>query len=78
MLRGGEDPARALELTDPAEPLDPGRVEEILLRRVLPGQPGRRGLTGREPLRQFDIPVDRVADQVDGAELCAGHQPPVP
>ena len=41
-----EDPARALELADPAQPLQPGGVEEVLLGDVLGGQPGR-GRFGR-------------------------------
>ena len=69
-----EHPARALELADPAQPLDPGRVEQVLLGRVLVGQSGRRGLLGGQPLRQLDVGVDRVADQVDRAERVARHQ----
>ena len=39
MLGGREDPARALELADAAEPLQPRRVEEVLLGDVLDRQP---------------------------------------
>jgi hypothetical protein len=33
-----EDPARALELADPPEPLEPRTVEKVLLGNVLGGQ----------------------------------------
>ena len=62
-----EDPARALELADPAQPLEPGGVEQVLLGDVLVGQPGRRGLVAGQALGQLDVAVDRVADQVDRA-----------
>ena len=39
-----EDPARALELADPAHALEPGRVEQVLLGDVLVRQPGDRRL----------------------------------
>ena len=42
-----EDPACALQLADPAQPLQPGRVEEVLLGDVLGGQPGRRRFSRR-------------------------------
>ena len=42
VLGGREDPAGALELADPAQPLEPGRVEEVLLGGVLVGQAGAR------------------------------------
>ena len=40
VLGGREDPAGALELADPAQALEPGGVEEVLLGGVLVGQPG--------------------------------------
>ena len=74
VLGGREDPAGALELADPAQPLEPGRVEQVLLGDVLVGQPGRAGLVRREPLGQLDVAVDRVADEVDRGERVARHQ----
>ena len=47
VLGGREDPAGALELADPAQPLEPGRVEQVLLGDVLVGQPGGRRLGRR-------------------------------
>ena len=44
------------------------RVEEVLLGDVLGGQPGRGRLGRTEPLGQLDVPVDRVADEVDRGE----------
>ena len=38
---------------------------------VLVGQPGRGRLVRGEPLRQLDVAVDRVADQVDRGERVA-------
>ena len=78
VLGGREDPAGALELADPAHPLDPRRVEQVLLRGRLRRQPGGRGLGGGQSLRQLDEPVDRVADQVDRDERVARHQPAAP
>ena len=68
VLGGREDPARALELADPAQPLEPRRVEQVLLGDVLVGQPGGGRLGADQPLGQLDVAVDRVADQVDGGE----------
>ena len=42
VLGGREDPAGALELADPAQPLEPGRVEQVLLGDILVGEPGER------------------------------------
>ena len=44
VLGGREDPAGALELADPAQPLEPGGVEQVLLGDVLVRQPGGRRL----------------------------------
>ena len=68
-----EDPARALELADPAEPLQPGRVEDVLFGDVLVRQPDRRRLVAGQALGQLDVAVDRVADEVDRRELVALH-----
>ena len=51
-----EDPARALELADPAEPLEPGGVEQVLLGDVLVGQAGRRRLGGESRLVSSTYP----------------------
>ena len=64
-----EDPAGALELADPPEPLQPGRVEDVLLGDVLVGQPDRGRLVAGQALGELDVPVDRVADEVDRREL---------
>ena len=71
VLGGGKDPACALELADPAQALEPGRVEQVLLGHRLDRQPGRRRLVRGEPLGQLDVAVDRVADEVDGRERLA-------
>src|SRR5688572_18274986 len=68
VLRGREDPARALELADAAQPLEPGGIEQVFLGDVLRWQPGRSRGVGRQALGQLDIPVDRVADEVDRRE----------
>ncbi len=68
-----EDPAGALELRDPAHPLEPGRVEEILFRGGLGRQAGLGRLGVPESLGQLDVAVDRVADEVDGGERVAAH-----
>ena len=68
-----EDPPGALELADPAQTLDPRGVEDVLLGDVLVGQPERRRLVAGEALGEFDVPVDRVADQVDRRELVTFH-----
>ena len=44
MLGRREDPARALELADPAQALQPGGVEQVVLGDVLVRQPGGRRL----------------------------------
>ena len=75
VLGGREDPARALELADPAQPLEPGRVEQVLLGDILVGEAGDRGFGRRQALGQLDVPVDRVADEVDRGERVAAHQP---
>ena len=73
VLGGREDPARALQLADPAQPLEPRRVEQVLLGGVLGREPGRRRLVRRQSLGQLHVPVDRVADEVDRGERLAAH-----
>ena len=74
-----EDPAGALELADPAQPLDPRRVEQVLLGgRSSAGSPAAADSAGGQALRQLDVAVDRVADQVDRDERVARHQPAAP
>ena len=73
VLRRREDPPGALELADPPQPLEPRRVEEVLLGGVLRRQAGGVRLRGREPFRQLDVAVDRVADEVDGGEAGRAH-----
>ena len=63
-----EHPARALELRDPAQPLEPGRVEQVVLGDVLVGVAGGARLGGGQPLGELDVAVDRVGDEVDGRE----------
>ena len=55
VLRGGEHPARRLELRDPPEALHPGRVDQVLLGR----------LAGDEAVgpRVEEVPVDRIDDE---------------
>ena len=43
VLGRGEDPARALELADAPHPLQPGRVEQVALGRLLRRQPEAAG-----------------------------------
>ena len=74
VLGGREHPARALELADPAQPLDPRAC-----RSGPPRRPSRRAARAPtpspvEPLRELDIPVDRVADEIDRRERVAAHQ----
>ena len=55
VLGGGVDPAGALELVDPPQALEPGRVDEVLFRffpRVLRSRDGEPGVL-----------VDRVGDE---------------
>ena len=73
VLRAREDPARALQLADPPQPLQPLRVEQVLLGDVLVRQAGSRRLVRGEPLGQLDVPVDGIADEVDGLELGVRH-----
>ena len=70
-----EDPPGALELRDPAETLEPRRIEDVLLGDRLRGQAGRGRLGRRDALGQLDVAVDRVADQVDRGERMPAHTP---
>ncbi len=73
VLRGREDPARALQLADPAQALEPDGIEDVLLGRLLGRHPGGLRLGGGEPLRQLDVAVDGIADEVDGGEAGRAH-----
>ena len=73
MLGAREHPAGALQLADPPHPLQPLGVEQVLLGDGLEGQRGAGRLVGRQPLRQLDVPVDGVADEVDRLELGVRH-----
>src|SRR4029450_5667336 len=53
--------------------LDPGRIEQVCLGTLLGRQPGAGALLRGQPLGQLDVPVDGVADEVDGLELRMGH-----
>jgi len=55
VLGGGIDPARALELVNPPEPLEPGRVEEVPLGLF----PGAGGIGDGEPR----VLVDGIGDE---------------
>ena len=68
VLGGREHPARALELGDPAQALEPRRVEQVVLGDVLVRVAGGARLGGGQALGELDVPVDRVGDQVDGRE----------
>ncbi len=74
VLGGREDPASALELADPAQALEPGRIEQVVLGVASAGRPRAAASARLEALGQLDIPVDRVADQVRGRERMAAHQ----
>src|SRR2546428_14189506 len=69
VLRGRENPPRTLQLVNAAEPLQPGAVDQVLLRR------GPRH-AARPTLCDAKVSVDRIARQVDpgilGRQL--GHQ----
>ena len=58
VLGRGEDPPSALQLVDATETLQPGIVDEVLL-RCLPGH------TARPSLRDAKVSVDGIARQVD-------------
>lgn len=62
MLGGGEDPPGALQLVDAAEPLEPGRIDQVLLG----GTPSR---TSRTTLRDAKVSIDGIAGQVDARIL---------
>lgn len=70
---GREYPACALQLADAAEALQPRAVEQIFFSGVFWRVAGGRGPLRSEALRELDIPVDRVADQVDRLELLRVH-----
>ncbi|TMF92257.1 MAG: DUF309 domain-containing protein [Chloroflexi bacterium] len=70
MLGGGEHPPRALKLVDPAQPLHPGRVDEILFCRTA-------GHTARSALGDAKVSVDWIAGQIHARVLgaCLIHEP---
>ena len=51
-----EDPAGALQLADPAQPLEPGRVEQVLLGDVLVGNPAALDSPGSRRLVSSTYP----------------------
>src|SRR5207247_4271261 len=63
VLGGRVDPPSALELEDVAEPLDPGRIDQLLLGRLL--LRGARLPPGgaREGDGEGDVLVNRVGDE---------------
>src|SRR5207253_3078956 len=62
MLRRGEHPPGALQLVNPAQALQPGAVDQILLRRV----PGH---SARPALRDAKVSVDGIAGQIHARVL---------
>src|SRR2546429_9037245 len=70
MLGGGEHPPRALKLVDPAQPLHPGRVDEILFCRTA-------SHTARSALGDAKVSVDWIAGQIHARVLgaCLIHEP---
>ncbi len=70
---GGEDPACALQLADAAQALQPRAVKQILFGRLFLSVARGGGPLRSEALCELDIPVDRVADQIDRLELLRVH-----
>ncbi len=58
MLSSREDPPRTLELVDPAQALQPRRVDEVLL-----GSPA--GNPAGPALRDAKVSVDGIAREID-------------
>ena len=67
VLGGGEDPARALELADAPQALDPRGVEEILLGDGLHVAAPRARVVGRQAFGELDVPVDGVVIRLTAA-----------
>jgi hypothetical protein len=59
MLATGEDPPCRLELVDTPQSLQPGMVEQVLLRRAV----------AVELFRDLDVAVEWIGHQVDGVVL---------
>jgi uncharacterized protein len=70
VLGGGENPPRALQLVDPAEALQPWRVEKVLLS----GPPWH---SARPALGDAKVSVDGIAGKIDARvlERSASHSP---
>src|ERR1700687_1433887 len=62
MLRRGENPPRALKLVDAAQALQPGRVDEVLLRCAAGHAPG-------PSLGDAKVSVDEIARKIDSRVL---------
>src|SRR4030088_2704244 len=62
MLCRGENPPRALQLMNTPQALEPGVVDEVLLRRL-------SGHAARPPFGDAKVSVDGVAGQVDPGGL---------
>ena len=60
-----EDPTSALQLADATHPLDPRRVEQVAFGRRFGRQAEPTRAFRREALRQLDVAVDRIADEID-------------
>ena len=58
VLGGREHPPGALQLVDPAQPLQPGGVHEVLLRRLA-------GHATGAPTRDAKVSVDGIAREID-------------
>ena len=68
VLGGREDPACRLQLADPAEPLQPRGVQQVLLGDILVEQPRGARLDRRQPLGELEVAVDGIGDEIDGGE----------
>ena len=68
VFSGREDPACTLQLADATQPLQPRRIKEVLLRRIFCEVAERRRTLWGEALGEFNVAMDRIADQVDRLE----------
>ena len=69
VLGSGKYPARALQLADAPHALKPGRIDEIAFGGRLVRKTQASRTVRRETFRQFDVAVDRVADEIDRPKL---------